>query len=37
MIQGSVDWKQNLEAMLRIALEGLNENFDSIIKGIIPL
>ena len=28
---------KNLEAMLRIALEGPNENFDNIIEEAIPL
>jgi hypothetical protein len=29
VIQGLLGWKQNLEAMLEIALEGLDESFAS--------
>ena len=37
MIQGPLGWKQNLEAILRIAWEGPDENFDNIIEEAIPL
>ena len=37
MIQGPLGWKQNLEAILRSAWEGPDENFDNIIEEAIPL